>query len=1815
MRPFLARVCGTPRINVKIRPERDFVFLSGHGDDARGDYLRGKITLFVAKGESVEGVQMKMVSRFIQEHSEDRAEWKFEESILHQWEPFMIGNGTGRSSWHGTTYEWPFEFLVPGNQKESFRGCRQCSFGYRLEGSAVGGSASGKILSFVPVRVTRGPESSSYELMDPTTSHGKWAGKTEYTASISHQAIALGGLIPVEAQIAKLDPDVTVTKARFYLRETHTARDGSATDATVDYLQRVVTEWPLEVGGKDSQIHCWQQCLELPKVVSQCSPDFSVYGCTSSHTLHFAATLVTGEVEMEYEASMPVTLFVSPELPITGWDYFEYGTEKITKEFHSGSSITSQREPQSFVVMSLPTLTKPTFEHHHNGLGVENSKPRISWRFQSTSATAPGWRQTAYEIEFTPGSESQEPKTVLVKSDQSVLVPWPAEPLSSREAATVRVRSYGASSEPSEWSPSATVEAALLSEGDFKANFITSAQHIGPHEPLQPIRLRKTFTLPDQLIGSSQLKARLYITALGVFNAWINGKPVTDECLAPGWTSYNHRLAYRVLDVTSLLQPGQTNVICAEVGEGWYAGRLGFGGGERFRYGKEVALSAQLEVSAASVDKAGPWTLVTDDSWDAAPSAIASSEIYDGEVFDFSKEVTAWNKPGSEWPSEATYGTKTLPRPSAKLVAPDAPPVRVTEKVRCQKVFKSKSGKTILDFGQNLVGYLSISRVEFSDNQTIVLRHAEVMEDGELGIRPLRRCKATDTITGAKGQVLENWNPQFTFHGFRYAQVDGWPAGEVGQDDIHALVIHTDMTRRGFFECSNEPVNQLHRNVVWSMRGNFVSVPTDCPQRDERLGWTGDLQAFCPTATFLYDTVGMLGNWLEDLSAEQLREGAKGIVPLVIPECMPSKWPHEADSQAVWGDVSIIAPNVLHQYSSDKALLERQFASMKAWLDEGINRAEDGLWNPNLFQLADWLDPNAPPEDPGKATTDSTLVANAYLTYVTFIFARLCAELGKKDLAAQYEEAAKKHKAQFQRRYITPDGNLMSNTQTGIALAIQFGLLPDEDAPREFVAASLEKLVRSARFHIATGFAGTPVIAHALTTIGRPQLAYRMLLETGCPSWLYPVVKQQATTIWERWDSMLPDGRINPGEMTSFNHYALGAVADWLHGSVGGIAPLEPGWRVVRVRPVPGGNLTSARVSFDGPYGLVACEWTLGGAASNEFHMTLTVPPNSSAVITLPAELRRDNKVGQETTRTVGSGTHEFKCVCDVDAWPPKPLIHPFMAPPEQSPIAAMATTTVTTETKGVDPSKMHGEEQHLEHGQHNLKEASAEAASKGQDVSGYETLSIWQTIKTFKVCTLVCFMVAFSGATDGYQIGINGNIVANPGFVRQFATVEDADGNPFLASPILAGWSSIMSVGQIVGMTTLPFISDRFGRKVAMFSYWFVLAMSVLAETLARSWPVWLVAKLLAGIGVGCLQSTIPTYISETAPARIRGGLLMSYNFWFGLGNFFAPVALQVLSQTQPDDWLTPIYTQWAQIGLMLAIYLCIPETPAWCASRGYEARAKKALRFLNWKVKDYNEDQQYRLLFLTIEHEMEVARASNNVHWWSIFKGIDGRRTLTALWTLMTQQFIGLTLFSTFASYFFQQAGVEDPFLATSITSAINIAAGLVFIVSADKVGRRLISCSGSTLSLVSCIAIGILGVAPQVNATSYLLIFFACLWNIGFTANGATGWGFIGEISSQRLRPYTAGFGAASTCVAGVVMNVLTPYMVNGNEWGWELKTGWFYAGIGLPFVVIMWFLIPETKGRTAAELDELFERKVKHWRFHKTQTATELLLQAN
>ncbi|PLB55755.1 hypothetical protein P170DRAFT_461545 [Aspergillus steynii IBT 23096] len=843
---------------------------------------------------------------------------------------------------------------------------------------------------------------------------------------------------------------------------------------------------------------------------------------------------------------------------------------------------------------SQPTLSPPTYEHHPSGFGIDHARPRISWTFQPAAFSegipeAESWQQSAYDIELHP--EGSTTQIFHVESRESVLVPWPGQALNSRGAAKTRVRSYSQIGEVTSWSAWSPVEAGLLGRTDWTAGVIGAEEKFAVEgEGLRPVIFEKGFRLPGEM--RDVVKARLYVTALGVYEARINGCRVGTDVMAPGWTSYHHRLVYQSYDVLGMLN--QESTISLEVAEGWYAGRLGFGGGRRFIYGDEVGVLAQLEVTFGSGEM---WTLGTDGEWKCRPSAIVKSEIYDGEVFDMRLEQDR---------EAASYAVKPLPWPSAALIASDAPPVRVTQEVKATEILTSRSGKTIVDFGQNLVGVLRIRAVQVPAGDEIVLRYAEVLADGEIAMRPLRRAKCTDTIISS-GEKLISWQPKFTFHGFRFVQVDGWP-GMPSVDDFTALVMHTDMRRRGWFSCSDGQVNQLHENVVWSMRGNFLSIPTDCPQRDERLGWTGDIQVFSPTASFLFDTTGMLSNWLEDLSADQLST-EHGIPGLVVPEilwerrCVPTP-------QAVWHDAAILTPWDLYLASGDEDILRRQYESMRVWIDKAIRRGDDGLWTRNVWQLGDWLDPNAPPDDAGYGRTDGIFVADAYLVHITRTMAKIALVLNRMDDASRYRSNASHLTSRFQRKYLSSHGYLASDTQTAYALAIRFALLPDDANAYANAATRLSELVGAAKFHIGTGFVGTALICPALTDTKQGSLAYRMLLEKHCPSWLYPVT-MGATTVWERWDSMHPDGTVNTGSMTSFNHYALGAIAGWLHETVGGISTVD-GWRTVRVAPQPGGMITHAESAFYGPYGRVECRWEITGAI---FTLELVIPPNSSAEV------------------------------------------------------------------------------------------------------------------------------------------------------------------------------------------------------------------------------------------------------------------------------------------------------------------------------------------------------------------------------------------------------------------------------------------------------------------------------------------------------------------------------------------------------------------------------------------------------------------------
>ena len=894
----------------------------------------------------------------------------------------------------------------------------------------------------------------------------------------------------------------------------------------------------------------------------------------------------------------------------------------------------------------------PTFDQHPTGFGIGNSKPRLSWRFTSSDDTPRGWYQDAYELEIEAHGVN---KAYRVDSTNSVMVPWPSKPLLSRDRALVRVRCFGHAmlptaedeSTPTEWSDWATVEAALLDQHDWTAQMITGPSKIQLDGPIRPLRFRRRFEIPTK--NGKIAYARLYVTAQGVYQAYINGYQIGDQHMAPGFTSYHHRLHYQVFDVTEMLQAREQNVIAAEVGEGWFAGRLWREGGQL--WGRELGFIAQLEIRFHGHDY--PVTILSDESWEWNTGPMVTSEIYNGEVYDMQQKQPGWNRI-SEHPQRDGWRTvRTLPFHKVQLIAPEGPPVRVIEEMPPLKIFKATSGATLIDFGQNLVGKLRIYSLQKPRGHQVSFHHAEVLENGELGTRPLRTATCTDTII-CSGEELVNWSPSFTFHGFRYVQVDGW--ADVQASDITALVMHSDMRRTGHFSCSEEKVNQLHKNALWSMRGNFFSIPTDCPQRDERLGWTGDIQVFCPSANFLYHTAGILSDWLGDLAVEQAEDS--GVPPMIVPNVQFKKTPRPP--QAVWGDAAILVPWALYRSFEDTALLERQYYSMKSWLAQGVARGPDGLWTTSLWQHGDWLDPAAPAADPGNGQTDGVYVADAYIVYVTNIMSQIASALRYSDDAEEYHQSYLHLKRVFEQKYISPSGLVVCDTQTALSLAIVFSLFSNPDQIQN-AGERLARKVRFAKFHVATGFAGTPLITHALTMVGSAQLAYRMLLEETCPSWLYPVT-MGATTMWERWDSMLPNGTINPGSMTSFNHYALGSIVNWLHSCVGGISPEEPGWRKFKVRPVPGGTVTSAEVRYDSQYGLIKCSWRVENEGA--FKMTVLIPPHSSAWVIMPDQQRAYGEV--EEGVLLGSGKYELSCPWTCKEWPPQPLMTLFK-PPEDA--------------------------------------------------------------------------------------------------------------------------------------------------------------------------------------------------------------------------------------------------------------------------------------------------------------------------------------------------------------------------------------------------------------------------------------------------------------------------------------------------------------------------------------------------------------------
>ncbi len=846
------------------------------------------------------------------------------------------------------------------------------------------------------------------------------------------------------------------------------------------------------------------------------------------------------------------------------------------------------------------------FENHEDGrIGTGEASPRLSWIIPEAP---PAWKQEAYAVEVV--RESTGAQRFVVAGSEQVLVPWPDAALRSRERARVRVQVRGGAVW-SAWSAWAEVEVGLLDRSDWVSQLIAPSWPEDSAELRRPGRLRKVFTVPADIAS-----ARLYLTGHGLVEAEINGTRVGDEQLTPGWTSYSHRLRYATFDVTPQLSAGD-NAIGVWLGDGWWRGQVGFGSRNVDNYGTRIGALCQLEIT----DSTGERLIVpSDGSWRASPGPIISSGLYEGERFDARLHDLRWSC--ADFDQEGWAAVEVLPPVAARLVAPDGPPIRVIEELQPVRIEDRGDGRWILDFGQNHSGRLRL-RTNGDRGDIRTFRHAEILNNGEPVYEPLRDAHATDAFicNGEDGY----WSPRFTIHGYRFVEVQGW-YGPMLPSDVVSQVMHSDMERRGWFSSSDAQLNRLHESAVWGLRSNFVDIPTDCPQRDERLGWTGDVQVFAPAATFVYDVVGFLQSWLQDLAVEQ---ETVGHVPLWVPFVqIPILSDYfEVGPTAVWSDVAVLLPHTLYNYSGDLGLVRRQYESAKSFLGAVETLAGADLICPAFAQLGDWLDPAAPPDDPTAALTEKELVATAYFARSAERLAELAHSLGEFTDAARYRRLRERVAAAYAGRFVLPGGLLTSDTQTGYALTTVFHLWPDA-AHAQAGAKRLAGLIRAAGWTVGTGFAGTPVIADALTLGGYLADAYRLLQNDQFPSWLY-MIKSGATTLWERWDSLRPDGAINDASMTSFNHYALGSVLDWMHTTIAGIAPAAPGFRRIRFAPRPGGTLTSASARHRTPYGEASIAWV---DSDHGLHVDVRVPVGTEAEVALPDGI----------THFVGHGRHSF---------------------------------------------------------------------------------------------------------------------------------------------------------------------------------------------------------------------------------------------------------------------------------------------------------------------------------------------------------------------------------------------------------------------------------------------------------------------------------------------------------------------------------------------------------------------------------------------
>jgi len=832
-----------------------------------------------------------------------------------------------------------------------------------------------------------------------------------------------------------------------------------------------------------------------------------------------------------------------------------------------------------------------------NPLGFELDCLRLSWKTESAQSSS--LFQTYAQVKIAQDKEFNHSFYDSGKrEDINSLSFTPDVSLEPRTRYYWKVSVWGDAGDVVT-SETAWFETSKIDE-PWKAKWITPNMD----KEIHPI-LRTSFHLTDEIES-----ARIYTSGLGVYHLEMNGEKVGDEHLAPGFHAYNFWLQYQTYDVTNQLKKGE-NAIGVMLGNGWYKGRFGFDGEFYELFGDQFALIAELHVTL----KDGTTTIIkTDDTWKCAKSPITFSNIYDGEVYDATQEIKDWSSPelnDQDWKAVAETTVHT-----DKFIGRLSLPVKIKEERKPIEKIITPAGETVLDLGQNMTGWLRF-KVDLPKGQKVTLQHGEILQDGNFYRDNLRTAKAEyHYISDGTAKVIE---PYFTFYGFRYVKLTGFDT-DINLDDFIGCVVYSDLEETGHIETSNPLVNQLFQNAMWGQKDNFLDVPTDCPQRDERMGWAGDAQVFASTASFNMYSPAFFNKFMYDLREEQKRIG--GSVPFTVPSINPDGG-HLASQHgsAAWGDAATIIPWTLYLHYGDKTLLSEHFETMKDWV-EYIKKQDDQsggqrLWKVG-FHFGDWLALDGASPDGFFGGTDTYYVASAYYYYSTQLLVKAAKVLGKQDLVETYSSLAKEIKQAITNEYFTPSGKSSINTQTALILALHMDLVPEHY--KERIAQDLRNKLAGDNMHLKTGFVGTPYFAPTLSEIGSSEDAYTLLLNEDYPSWLY-AVKLGATTIWERWNSVLPDGSISDTGMNSLNHYSYGSIVEWMYRYMCGINPVEeaPGFREIVFTPRPDGRLEYVKATLNSASGRIESSWKIKETGSLTF--AFKVPFNTKAKVVLPNAL------------------------------------------------------------------------------------------------------------------------------------------------------------------------------------------------------------------------------------------------------------------------------------------------------------------------------------------------------------------------------------------------------------------------------------------------------------------------------------------------------------------------------------------------------------------------------------------------------------------